>query len=147
MDTANTYFTSLAITDDTPMTSTNENSVETAPPPYQSNDIHSKFQSRMSIKNDRNCQPSANIIVTHIPSTSNIQSHLAWSIINAFCCCWCFGFIALFYSLKTQRLRKEGHFQAAIEASANAKCCNMFTTIFTVILIFFSWIIYYLLCA
>ena len=57
------------------------------------------------------------------------ESNLVWAILTTICCCWPLGIVAIVYAAKVNNLYMTGQYQAAQEASANAKKWSIITAI------------------
>ncbi len=69
------------------------------------------------------------------------DSHMAWAIVSTLLCCWPFGIPAIVNAAKVDKLWYNGHHQAAIEASNNAKKWANISAILAIIF----YILYFLL--
>lgn len=111
------------------------------PPPYDySNDPYSK---RVPTENEP-VHGRANPYVVPIMVDVNIdqiESYMIWSVLNVFCCCFCFGLLACFYSSETNNAKSRGDLLAALNASRSARTINIVGTILGII-ITINYIIY-----
>ena len=57
------------------------------------------------------------------------DNYLVWAILTTICCCWPLGIVAIVYAAKVNNLYMTGQYQAAQEASANAKKWSIITAI------------------
>jgi len=69
-------------------------------------------------------------------SINKIKTHVMWTIFNICCCCWFLGCVAGYYSCKTEKLRREGDVQDALNASNMARIINIIATTTGITIIF-----------
>ena len=73
-------------------------------------------------------------------SEQNPRSYLWWSILNAICCSFLFGSVALFFSKQTLNEYSLGHYEKAQQNSRKSLLFNILATvlgtIFTVVLLY-----------
>ncbi|CAF4283866.1 unnamed protein product [Adineta steineri] len=97
--------------------------------PVNYSNTHSQVHQSQSTYNINSPLPSSNLNQNIIQSTNEISSYKTWSIINIFCCCnICFGCLALYYSIETKYLKKEGLMQDALKTSMVARNINIVAT-------------------
>ncbi|UJR24144.1 hypothetical protein I4U23_027110 [Adineta vaga] len=66
---------------------------------------------------------------------NQVESYLAWSVINILCCCLCLGFVACYFSSEVDAAKKRGDLQGALNASRSARNMNIITTVVGVIVL------------
>ncbi|CAF0838827.1 unnamed protein product [Adineta steineri] len=97
--------------------------------PVNCSTTHTQIHQPQSTYNINSSSSSNNLNQNIIQSTNEISSYKTWSIINIFCCCnICFGCLALYYSIETKYLKKEGLMQDALKTSMVARNINIVAT-------------------
>lgn len=75
------------------------------------------------------------------------DNYLVWAILTTICCCWPLGIVAIVYAAKVNNLYMTGQYQAAQEASANAKKWSIITAIGGAVVVLLYLIFYVIMGA
>ncbi|KAM9660270.1 interferon-induced transmembrane protein 1-like [Trichechus inunguis] len=75
--------------------------------------------------------------VISIHSETSVPDHVVWSLFNTIflSCCCCLGFAALAYSVKSRDRKMVGDLMGAQSYASTAKYLNIFTLVFSLLLI------------
>ncbi|XP_006877050.1 PREDICTED: interferon-induced transmembrane protein 1 [Chrysochloris asiatica] len=81
-----------------------------------------------------NTAPMASTVI-NIRSETAVPDHIVWSLFNTlFLNCCCLGFVAFAYSVKSRDRKMVGDVIGAQSYASTAKCLNIFSLIFSLLL-------------